>query len=50
MPTFITDDPDLARVRDAIANGAVGVDAIVRHTGLTLRAVLRVIPSLERCS
>jgi DNA processing protein len=51
MPTPIHDrDPDTARVRAAIAAGAIGVDAIVRHTGLTLRAVLRVLPTLERCS
>ena len=51
MPTQLhDDDPVAARVREAIANGAVGIDAIVRHTGLTLRAVLRVIPTLERCS
>ncbi|HLL25615.1 MAG TPA: DNA-protecting protein DprA [Kofleriaceae bacterium] len=51
MPTPIIDtDPDAARVREAIANGARNVDAIVRHTGLSLRAVLRVLPTLERCS
>ncbi len=43
-------DPDAARVRAAIRDGAVGIDAILRHTGLTLRAVLRVLPTLERCS
>ena len=43
-------DPIARQVRDAIAAGAVGIDAIVRHTGLTMRAVLRVLPTLERCS
>jgi DNA processing protein len=51
MPEAKTiDDPDAHRVRDAIMNGARNVDAILRHTGLTLRAVLRVLPTLERCS
>ena len=51
MPQPIIDtDLDTARVRAAIVAGAIGVDAIVRHTGLTLRAVLRVLPTLERCS
>jgi len=51
MPTPIIDtDPDTASVRAAIAAGAVGVDAIVRHTGLTLRAVLRALHMLERYS
>jgi len=51
MPKPIIDlDPDAARVREAIASGATGIDAIVRHTGLPLRAVLRVLPMLERCS
>jgi DNA processing protein len=51
MPVpIIESDPDAVRVRTAIAEGARGVDAIVRHTGLTLRAVLRVLPMLERCT
>jgi DNA processing protein len=51
MPTPMIDrDPDAARVREAIAAGANGVDEIMRHTGLTLRAVLRVLPTLERYS
>jgi predicted Rossmann fold nucleotide-binding protein DprA/Smf involved in DNA uptake len=36
------------RVRDAIGNGAVGVDEIVRCTGLTVREVLRALPMIER--
>ena len=36
------------QVLDAIANGAVGVDEIVRSTGLTVRAVLRALPMIER--
>ena len=44
-------DPDVDRVRDAMLAGASGVDAIVRHTGLTLRAVLRALPKLsKRCT
>jgi len=40
-------DPIAAQVRDAIAAGVVGVDAIVRHTGLAVRAVLRALPLIE---
>jgi DNA processing protein len=44
-------DPDVERVREAMQAGATGVHAIVRQTGLTLRAVLRVLPQLsKRCS
>ena len=43
----IVRDPIAAAVRDAIAAGATGVDAIVRHTGLTARAVLRALPLLD---
>ena len=43
----ITLDPVAAQVRDAIASGAVGVDAIVKHTGLAVRAVLRVLPLIQ---
>nr|MBA3820420.1 hypothetical protein [Deltaproteobacteria bacterium] len=43
-------DPITAAVRDAIAAGAVGVDAVVAATGLSLRVVLRALPKLERCS
>jgi DNA-binding IclR family transcriptional regulator len=50
MPIVIDQDPDRARVREAIAAGAAGVDAIMRHTGLPLRAVLRVLHTLERYS
>jgi DNA processing protein len=41
-------DPIAEQVRDAIARGAVGVDEIVRCTGLTVRAVLRALPKIER--
>lgn len=44
----VLEDPIAAAVQAAIAAGAVGVDAIVRHTGLTARAVLRALPSLDR--
>ena len=40
-------DPIAAQVRDAIAAGAASVDAIVRHTGLAVRAVLRALPLIE---
>jgi len=40
-------DETATRVRDAIAAGARGIDAIVRHTGLSVRAVLRALPQLE---
>jgi DNA processing protein len=44
-------DPDAERVREAMRAGASGVDAIVRQTGLTLRAVLRVLGMLSKgCS
>ncbi|HEU0032845.1 MAG TPA: DNA-processing protein DprA [Kofleriaceae bacterium] len=43
-------DPIVAQVARAIAAGAVGIDQIVAHTGLTVRAVLRALPKLERCS
>jgi DNA processing protein len=39
--------PDAARVADAIARGARDVEAIVCHTGLSVRAVLRALPSIE---
>ena len=41
-------DPITHKVRDAIANGCVGVEQIVRHTGLTVRVVLRALPMIER--
>jgi DNA processing protein len=40
-------DATARAVRDAIIAGACGVDAIVRHTGLSVRAVLRALPQLE---
>ncbi len=40
-------DPIATQVRDAIAAGVIGVDAIVRHTGLAVRAVLRALPLIE---
>lgn len=44
-------DPDVQHVREAMRAGATSVHAIARHTGLTLRAVLRAIPQLsKRCS
>jgi DNA processing protein len=41
-------DPSARQVQDAIANGAVGIDEIVRRTGLTVRVVLRALPMIER--
>jgi DNA processing protein len=41
-------DPIAQQVRDAIATGATGIDEIVRQTGLTVRAVLRALPMIER--
>jgi DNA processing protein len=41
---------DARAVRDAIAHGASGIDSIVRMTGLSVRAVLRALPQLERYS
>jgi DNA processing protein len=43
-----TDDPIALQVSAAIAAGAVDLDAIVRHTGLTARAVLRALPRLDQ--
>jgi DNA processing protein len=43
-------DQDATAVRDALAAGATGIDSIVRHTGLPVRAVLRVLPQLELSS
>jgi DNA processing protein len=41
-------DPIARQVRDAIASGATGIDEIIRQTGLTVRAVLRALPMIER--
>ena len=41
-------DPIAKQVQDAVTNGAVGIDEIVRHTGLTVRVVLRALPMIER--
>lgn len=41
-------DPIARQVQDAIAHGAAGIDEIVRHTGLTVRAVVRALPLIER--
>jgi DNA processing protein len=41
-------DPIARQVQDAIANGATGIDEVVRRTGLTVRAVLRALPLIER--
>lgn len=46
-PAPVVLDETAAKVRDAIAAGACGIDAIVRVTGLSVRAVLRALPQLE---
>jgi predicted Rossmann fold nucleotide-binding protein DprA/Smf involved in DNA uptake len=43
-------DPELARIRAAVASGTRGVDALVAATGLSVRAVLRALPLIERYS
>jgi DNA processing protein len=43
----VIEDPIAAAVREAIAAGAAGVDAIVHRTGLSARAVLRALPRLD---
>lgn len=43
-------DEVASAVRDALAAGVRGVDAIVRHTGLSVRAVLRALPVLDGSS
>jgi DNA processing protein len=46
-PAPIVLDANAAAVRDALLAGVRGVDAIVRHTGLSVRSVLRALPQLE---
>ena len=46
-PAPVVLDPIAERVRAAIAGGARDVDAVVRMTGLSVRAVLRALPSIE---
>ena len=41
-------DPAADQVAQALRAGACGIDQIVRHTGLPVRDVLRVLPTLER--
>jgi DNA processing protein len=43
-------DATASAIRDAIVSGARGIDAIVRYTGLPVRAVLRALPQLESYS
>ncbi|HEY5949382.1 MAG TPA: DNA-protecting protein DprA [Kofleriaceae bacterium] len=40
-------DANAMIVRDAMLAGVRGIDAIVHHTGLSVRAVLRALPQLE---
>jgi DNA processing protein len=46
LAPFALDD-NATRVRDALLAGVRGIDQIVRHTGLSVRAVLRALPKLE---
>jgi DNA processing protein len=46
-PTPTELDPIAQQVRSAIERGVVGIDAIVRHTGLAVRAVVRALPLLD---
>jgi DNA processing protein len=41
-------DPIAQQVQRALASGAANVDEIVRRTGLTVRAVMRALPMIER--
>jgi DNA processing protein len=41
-------DPIAQKVADAITSGIVGIDEIVHHTGLPVRAVLRALPQIDR--
>lgn len=43
-------DPIEARVCEAIARGHFGIDSIVAHTGLSVRAVLRALPAISDVS
>ncbi|MGE5182624.1 MAG: DNA-protecting protein DprA, partial [Acidobacteriota bacterium] len=40
-------DPVAAKIAEAIAAGARGVDAIIEATGLPVRTVLRALPAVE---
>lgn len=46
-PAPVVLDGDAVLVRDAIAGGARDIDSVVRVTGLSVRAVLRALPSIE---
>ncbi len=48
MPRVLA--PDLQCIRDAVAAGAMGAEAIAAATGLPVRAVLRALPLIERYS
>ena len=50
MPAPAALDPITQQVKDAVARGASSVEAICNLTGLSVRAVLRALPLLERCS
>lgn len=49
-PAPVALDPIAARVREAIATGARDIDSIIHATGLSVRDVLRALPSIERLS
>lgn len=46
-PAAVVLDGEAVLVRDAIAGGARDIDSVVRVTGLSVRAVLRALPSIE---
>jgi DNA processing protein len=49
-PAPVALDPIASRVREAITSGARDIDSIIRATGLSVRDVLRALPSIERLS
>jgi DNA processing protein len=48
MPVPVQLDSDAREVARALAEGAVDIDEVVRRTGLTVRAVLRALPSVRK--
>jgi DNA processing protein len=48
MPVPVTLDSDAREVARALAEGAVDIDEVVRRTGLSVRAVLRALPSVRK--
>jgi predicted Rossmann fold nucleotide-binding protein DprA/Smf involved in DNA uptake len=46
-PEPVVLDPIAAQIADAMRAGVIGVDALVAHTGLPVRTVLRALPLIE---